>query len=140
MAKAITRSPSPTGEKSTTPQPSSKSPIRLPSRLVTEVPSRQRLSTVWFVMVAGLLLATSCGSTPVSNTTQTSSDTVYGGGLAGQTLAASAWDRAVEHVRSDTALVHNLGCDLEATGSAVAISPDELVTNRHVVEGAHQLS
>jgi S1-C subfamily serine protease len=91
-------------------------------------------------MVAGLLLATSCGSTPVSNTTQTSSDTVYGGGLAGQTIDAGAWDRAVDQVRSDTVLVHNLGCDLEATGSAVAISPDELVTNRHVVEGARQLS
>ena len=114
--------------------------MRLPAQWVTEVPSRQRQSAAWSVVVAGLLLATGCSSTPLSNTTLTPSDTVFGGGLAGQTIDAGAWDRAVEHVRSDTALVHNLGCDLEATGSAVAISPDELLTNCHVVEGTHQLS
>lgn len=88
----------------------------------------------------GLLLAVFSGSKLLANGAPTFSDTVFGGGLAGQSIDADSWNRSVEQVRGDTALVRNMGCGFEATGSAVAISPDELVTNRHVVEGARQLS
>jgi len=37
-------------------------------------------------------------------------------------------------------LEQNHGCGFEGTGSAVAITPNELVTNKHVVEGARTLS
>jgi Trypsin-like serine proteases, typically periplasmic, contain C-terminal PDZ domain len=65
---------------------------------------------------------------------------VFGGGLAGQTIGGRAWDLAVEPVKKATVLVRNEGCDFEATGSAVAVTSDELVTNAHVVEGARRLS
>ena len=64
---------------------------------------------------------------------------VFGGGLAGQSIDGRAWDLAVEQVKEATVLVHNQGCGFEATGSAFAIAPDELVTNRHGVEGARIL-
>lgn len=88
----------------------------------------------------GLLLAACSSSKPLATSAPATPETVFGGGLAGQTIDAGAWDRAVEQVRSDTVLVRNLGCGFEATGSAFATGPNELVTNRHVVEGARQLS
>ena len=92
-------------------------------------------------VVAACLLLTSCSSfKPLPTSRPTTPETVFGGGLAGQTIDARAWDRAVEQVRGNVVLVHNQGCDFDATGSAFATSPDELVTNRHVVEGAHHLS
>lgn len=62
-----------------------------------------------------------------------------GGRLAGGTLSDKEWQRAIAAVRPVTFMVFNHGCSFDATGSAVAISPTGLVTNRHVVEGARTL-
>lgn len=91
----------------------------------------QRLTFAWPVALTGLFLMACAGS---------GSETVFGGGLAGQNIQGRAWDRAVEPVKKATVLVRNEGCDFEATGSAVAVASDELVTNAHVVEGARRLS
>lgn len=48
-------------------------------------------------------------------------------------------DTTERHARQVTLRVRNLGCGGVATGSAVAIAPDLLVTNRHVVQGADRL-
>jgi S1-C subfamily serine protease len=62
-----------------------------------------------------------------------------GGGLAGAMLSEAGWQRTIDTVRPATFKVLNHGCSFEASGSAVAISPTVLLTNRHVVAGARTL-
>ena len=69
----------------------------------------------------------------------TSRSITVGGGLAGETLPSEQWERIVADVEPITYKVFNQGCSFTATGSAVAIGPTLLVTNRHVVEGARVL-
>lgn len=78
-------------------------------------------------------------TTVVTTRAPTATETV-GGTLAGQTLTAAQWARTVNSVRPVTFKVLNHGCEFEASGSAVAVAPDELVTNRHVVDGARSLA
>ena len=55
---------------------------------------------------------------------------------AAQVAADLVKDR---HAREITLRIRNTECDAIGVGSAVAISPRLLVTNRHVVDGAQQL-
>jgi S1-C subfamily serine protease len=52
------------------------------------------------------------------------------------TLVAESLER---HTREVTVRVRNVGCYELATGSGIAIGPDEFVTNHHVTEGAKEL-
>jgi S1-C subfamily serine protease len=72
--------------------------------------------------------------------TSSSSGQVYGGKLAGGSITDAEWAAAVAGAKANTALVHITGCDFTATGSAAAIGPSRMVTNKHVVDGARELS
>lgn len=63
-----------------------------------------------------------------------------GGILAGQTLTDDEWRAVIAAAEASTFEVHNEGCEFRATGSAVVVGPLQLVTNRHVVDGARTLS
>jgi S1-C subfamily serine protease len=90
---------------------------------------------------SGSLAFTGCSTTHVQqDNPPPGGSTAYGGGLAGGEISGPKWDRAVAKVRTATALVHNTGCGFRAAGSAVAIGANQLVTNRHVVQGARRLS
>jgi S1-C subfamily serine protease len=101
---------------------------------------RQQLADTWPIIVASLLLTACSGSGSLPTSGPTAPGATFGGGLAGQTISGTAWEKAVEQVKSATVLVSNQGCGFQATGSAVAMTSDELVTNEHVVEGARSMS
>lgn len=65
---------------------------------------------------------------------------VFGGNLAGGSITDADWAAAVASAKANTALVRNTGCGFRATGSAAAIGPSRLVTNKHVVDGARSMS
>jgi S1-C subfamily serine protease len=63
-----------------------------------------------------------------------------GGSLAGGSISDRDWESVVDRVLSSILLVENTGCGFEGTGSGFVVGPRTLVTNRHVVEGAHSLA
>lgn len=63
-----------------------------------------------------------------------------GGILSGGQVRRAEWENTIDAIRPATFQVFNTGCGFTATGSAVAIFADTLVTNRHVVAGARRLA
>lgn len=94
------------------------------------------------VALALVLCLAACAETPTSVPASTTrgKQRVYGGGLAGERISDDAWAKATRLAESSTVLVLNHGCSFSASGSAVAVGPKTLITNRHVVDGARKLT
>ncbi len=88
-------------------------------------------------LLAALLLAAGCiEEPPAPPAVEAGSATPAPVATTGEPLRAETIERLAREV---TLRVRNLGCGGLATGSAVAIGSDLLVTNRHVIEGADRL-
>ena len=88
-------------------------------------------------LLAALVLAAGClEDPPEPPPVEAGAATPAPAAAPGEPLRAETIERLAREV---TLRVRNLGCGGLATGSAVAIGEDLLVTNRHVIEGADRL-
>lgn len=96
------------------------------------------------VLTAAIVAAalSACGGPAQWEASRTASEDPsagHGGVLSGGEVSEAQWSQTIADARSATYEVFNTGCEYDATGSAVAVGPKTLVTNRHVVEGAREL-
>lgn len=96
--------------------------------------SRRRLAAALAVMVAALLGAGCLDAPPGTPVAPAPEPHEAASGV--RELRSETLER---HAKEVTLRVRNRGCGGVATGSAVAVGSDLLVTNRHVIEGADEL-
>lgn len=102
--------------------------------------NRPHLLACWAAFVAAL--AAGCVPPPAASPPEPTSDrsgspTVPASPLP--SLPVLARDTVQRHAREMTVRIRNTGCRTLATGSGFLLSPQVVVTNRHVVEGAVSL-
>lgn len=96
-------------------------------------------------LLAAVLGTTGCVAAPTDDDIAAvriapSTASVAGGVLSGGTVDPVALQQITEAAAHGVLRVRNLGCEGVATGSGFAINDHQLVTNRHVVAGASQLT
>ena len=99
-----------------------------------------RPAACWAAVTLLLLGAAACSAALPPLPEPSSQHSSFGGGLAGGSITDAAWTAIVDRTLNSVLLVQNTACGFTATGSGFVVSARQVVTNRHVVEGARSLS